>query len=319
VKIHKIRFFVKILAFLILVYGAYMGIRFRNFLPRATCTNSSNYSASCFLMPLQNLQFGLVNLNSIADGRGGIVSFPEYIHFLGKAWTYFLFFLGLLIFAIIFNKLWCGWACPFGIFQDSLTFIRNKIKIRELQLSDRIIERLSSGKYISFLLFYGLLVVAFFGFRGNLTPFFCRLCPAKSFLCIFQGNLMNLSIGSPPGLIWSILTCALAGFVLIGAFYKERFFCYFCPTPVLLNLFGKLSFLRFSKNAHKCNSCGKCWHCCPMRIKDVYLQKKGKDALKEDCILCLQCVKDCPKGALSIKYLGKEILTADQQENKAVK
>ena len=46
----------------------------------------------------------------------------------------------------------------------------------------------------------------------------------------------------------------------------------------------------------KCISCGKCKRVCPMNV-DVTDNSRKRENGKE-CILCMECVKRCPKGAL---------------------
>ncbi|MCI6952047.1 MAG: 4Fe-4S binding protein, partial [Clostridium sp.] len=47
----------------------------------------------------------------------------------------------------------------------------------------------------------------------------------------------------------------------------------------------------------KCVSCGKCLRICPMNVEVTDNQRKTRKNGTE-CILCLECVDQCPKKAL---------------------
>lgn len=305
-KVRRIRFLVQIISFLLLIYGGYVGLRFKNFLPMWACTNPSNYSAACYLLPLQRLQEGL-SVYPLDYHR--TMPFPGYVIMWGW-WAYLSFFLSLIVFAIVFNKTWCGWFCPFGTFQDWISSIRKKIGIREIQFSERTKHILAPIKYISLMLFLITPAIYALGFNTG-TPIFCKICPVKSFLSIFEGNLLNFGIGYPPGVMASILTCIITGVTLVGIIFKERFFCFFCPIAGFINIFNKFSFFRFRKNVNSCNGCGNCWRVCPMDIKEVYQEKTKENVLAEDCILCLKCIEACPQdNALFVRFFKKDIFSS---------
>ena len=46
----------------------------------------------------------------------------------------------------------------------------------------------------------------------------------------------------------------------------------------------------------KCISCGKCKRVCPMNVDVIDNSRKRENG--KECILCMECVKRCPKGAL---------------------
>ena len=72
----------------------------------------------------------------------------------------------MLISILILGKIWCGYLCPFGFFQDILTIIRKKLKIAPVRIPDK-------GKPLVKLLKWGILICLMFGIG------FCRLCPIK--------------------------------------------------------------------------------------------------------------------------------------------
>ncbi len=313
-KVYKIRGFAQFISFILLTYGAYAGLRFKAFVPLWLCTNPSHYSVACYLLPLQNLQYGLLDMTTpITQVVGGAVTIPEFSVLWGKSFAYLSLFLSLIISAILFSKLWCGWFCPFGTLQDGISYLRKKVHVRESQFSEKMKKNLNSFKYIFLIL---LLIAPFMflcGFKAQ-TPIFCKVCPARPLLSIFEGSLKNLGIGTPPGVGMSILTCLIAGITSIGITYRERFFCLFCPVAGFINIFRKIGLLKLEKNAHACVGCGNCWRSCPLDIKEVYLEEEKRGVMEEDCVLCLRCIESCPEDdTLFLKYLGKKIFSSSKK------
>lgn len=300
-RVYRARYVTQIIFFLLLMYGAYVGLRFGNFLPMWRCPNQYGYSQGCYLLPLQRFQYGLTICPQ--DKKG--LPFPAYVVMWGQTAAYLRFFLSIIIFIIIFNKLWCGWFCPFGTFQDGVSFIRKKIGIREVKFSERTKYLLMPFKYILLVLFLSAPIIFALGFKVE-SPLFCKICPVKSILNLFGGNALNLSIWFPSDTMASILTCIITGITLTGIFFRKRLFCLFCPIAAFINIFNKFSLLQIKKNVNTCTACGNCWQKCPMDIKEVYLEREKGSVLPKDCIFCLRCIETCPQDdTLSIKFFKK--------------
>ena len=54
--------------------------------------------------------------------------------------------------------------------------------------------------------------------------------------------------------------------------------------------------LRIRCRKEKCVSCGKCKSVCPMDVDVTDNRRSRKNGT--ECILCMECVKHCPKNAL---------------------
>lgn len=307
-KISRFRYLIQIIFFIFFIYGAYLGLRVINFLPVWRCPNQVSHSQGCYLLPLQRLQQS-INVPT-TDTRG--IPFAGYVIF--KGWgTYILFFMTLIIFSIIFNKLWCGWLCPFGTFQDTVTFIREKIGFKCLHLTEAIKHKLKPIKYVLLFLFLFLPFISGIGLPSE-PPIFCKICPVKSFLSIFDGNFLNLAVRISTNTLFSIITCIFAGVIFSAMIFINRFFCFFCPVAAFINIFSRFSFLRLKKNASKCNFCGNCWMNCPMDIKEICIEKNKNDIQKENCILCLRCIENCPQDAVLFIKVFKKIFFSSSQK-----
>ena len=102
-------------------------------------------------------------------------------------------------------------------------------------------------------------------------------------------------------MFWSFIIGNLlyyaVGIILAFYFRDNRAFCkYICPVAVFLKPASYFSVLRIKCDKSKCISCGKCRRVCPM---DVDITDNSRKRLNgTECILCLECVKNCPKKAL---------------------
>ena len=288
-KIYKVRCVVQLAFFLLFIYGAYVGLRFPNIIPLWRCPHQNSYSEGCYLLPFHRIQYGY----SVYPQENRGMPFPGYIVMWGKA-AYLRFFLFLIIAVFIFNKIWCGWLCPFGTLQDFIYYIKSKFKLKKILFSQRIKYIIRPFKYIFLVSFLGAIVIFALGYPVS-GPLFCKICPAKTLLLPLEGNLLNLSVQFPHQTLDSIITCIIAGFILAACIFKRRFFCFFCPIKAFINLFNIRLFWHLKKNPDGCNFCSRCEQVCPMEIKEVYLEKKTKNISDKECIFCLRCVDECPK------------------------
>ena len=89
----------------------------------------------------------------------------------------------------------------------------------------------------------------------------------------------------------------VVGIALAYAFKDNRAFCkYICPVTVFLKPMSYYSLLRVKCDEEKCVSCGKCKQVCPMDVDVTDNSRKRMNGT--ECILCMECVKNCPQKAL---------------------
>ena len=299
-KIYRTRFIIQLLFFLLLIYGAYVGLRLPNITPLWRCPHQNSYSEGCYLLPFHRIQYGY----SVYPQENRGMPFPGYMVMWGKG-AYLRFFLFLIIAVFIFNKIWCGWACPFGTLQDFIHYVKRKFKLQEILFSQRIKDLIRPLKYIFLVFFLGALILLALGYPVS-GPLFCKICPAKTLLQPFEGNLLNLSLQFPHDTLDSVITCIISGFILAALIFKRRFFCFVCPIKAFINLFNIRLFWHLRKNPDSCNFCLRCEQVCPMETKGVCLEKKAKTIFSKDCIFCLRCIDECPKKGVLKATIFKE-------------
>ena len=251
----------------------------------------------------------------------------------------------VVVAAIILGRFFCGWLCPFGLYQDVLTRIRKATGKRHLSFSKKTNTALGQSRYIIIAVFLLLSVIfssyaisgieivpgtrpgggqgAEAGVVGQLNEPFCIVCPMRP-LCTF----VECSVGSMKwSYVWDItqespwsggyatlLNVPILVAVTAIAFSYRRVWCRICPLGALTALFSsftpfkQIALAKLVKEEKKCTKCGICKRVCPTQADDVF-DKKGGDVTESRCILCARCVEICPyDDALSIKFAGKTVM-----------
>jgi len=205
------------------------------------------------------------------------------------------YFVTYILLAILFGRIFCGFICPMGFFQDILWKISDILHVEKFSRKERFVKILDICRYLMLFFFFGL---AFFGLD------FCNFCPAVITLTGLSGIRTHLTVGYVLGVI-----------LMIFSFFMRRFWCNVCPMGYLVGLFHKLCLFRLKKDCTACTSCAACYESCPMRIKEIYTETQKTDVTATECIFCGECIRKCPEnGALSITFLGKKIYTASRKD-----
>ena len=294
--IDRFRFWFQIGAFLLLTYGGCYAINIGDRLPTLACVFNETTGGSCYLMGFQHQTN--IPLKQLFTGRG--------IGLLTGLLTFVGFFL-------LFNKAWCGYACPLGTLQDWITKLRTKARIRYSAYSPESFKRLNKIKYV----LLALLILIPLGMSNSAFGLprlnhdfsvpFCMICPGRTLLPVFSGDLSQLVIdfSSKTKLVFTALGMAVTGIFLTGAFFKKRFFCLFCPMSAFHYIFHKAALLRLSKKGEKCTRCGNCYRVCDVGIREIADDVESKNIVQDDCMMCLKCVSACPEDkCLSLKFVG---------------
>ena len=231
-----------------------------------------------------------------------------------------IFLLALVPFLLTFiwGRFFCSWVCPFGAIHQFFTWLARKTGRRKGAVDRRPLRI----KYILLIVF---LVASLFGTQlvGWLDPFsFLTRSSAVSVLPGMNFLLQRgLQVGAgDAGIVArvvkplyefvrkTVLTGKqrtftqplLIGFVLMLVlylnFYRRRFFCNsICPLGAFYGIFARYSLIHL-KTTGECKGCNACANHC------TYYGSPYQDYLKSECLLCFNCVADCPHSAVAVEW-----------------
>jgi len=293
--LRRFRFWLQLLLFILLVYGGYAAINLGQNLPTFSCGyNQDGKGGVCYLLPLQH---------QLARGPASLFSWAGIAVLTG-----FLYF---VIWFFVFNKAWCGYACPLGTIQDWITALRKKMGIPYASYTWEQFRHLKKIKYALLVLMIFIPMGIGSGiFSHDMATPFCMICPGRTIIPLFTGDFSQLTIdfSSKTKMIMTTLGMLVTGLFFTGSFIKKRFFCFFCPMSALHYMLSKPAFLKLKKDGSKCTKCGDCYSVCDMQIKEIADDVDNINILQDDCIMCLKCISACPEeGCLKVNFLGQHV------------
>lgn len=178
-------------------------------------------------------------------------------------WTYT--FITLFIWG---RGLFCGWLCPFGALQEMAAWLGEKLKFRQVKVSEQWHRRLIYLKYPILLVLVG---TAFYSLE--LAEKLVEVEPFKTSITLFF-------VRSWPFVVYAV------GLLVIGMFI-HKFYCrYLCPLGAGLAVLGKLRLFSWLDRVQLCGKpCQHCKNSCGINA----IRKDGRIDYNE-CIQCLECV-----------------------------
>ena len=164
---------------------------------------------------------------------------------------------------LLFGRGWCGYACWTAMVLDFLPY----------KVPQQPRKPIGWIRYLTFAASLIFVAALFLAKVGNIERIM--------FWAFLIGNAVYYAVG----------------ILLAFAFRDNRAFCkYVCPIMVFLKPMSYYSLLRVRCDREKCVDCGACRRACPMDVDVTDNSRKRRNGT--ECILCMECVKHCPKGAL---------------------
>ena len=221
---------------------------------------------------------------------GGVVSVYNYattgmlvkkIH--GSALV--LMYIGFTL-ALLAGPAFCGWACPFGSFQEWLGKLGKKLFRKRFNqlIPSRVDGWLRYLRYVVLIWVVWVTAVSARLIFADYDPYFA--------LFNFWGGEIAISA--------LVILCM----VIFLSLFVERPFCkYACPYGALLGIFNLFRIFKVKRNADSFIYCKLCDRACPMNIK----VSAGASVRNHQCISCLKCTSEqqCPVSATVSMTTGK--------------
>ena len=219
----------------------------------------------------------------------------------------------------LFGRLFCAWACPFGLFQDligySTSWIRKYEPTHETNLNLRqvgefiVIATALVSTFIGVNVAIGEKEAAQAAFGVFFDQPWAVLSPSTFLftaipLLFWWGGIENFLVWEKFVLIDVVFWLRLFVFIiaLIVIIYTPRGWCrWFCPVGIIMGHLGTHSLLGIGRNISKCTHCRLCEDVCPMGVR--ILSHPAEKVRSPQCTNCLDCVAVCPDDAMEIKFL----------------
>ena len=226
----------------------------------------------------------------------------------------FLIALIVLLSPFVIGRAFCGWVCPLGTTIDVTDrwlakkknrSTRNLRKIKTVALVLLLLLALF-GIQLSWLLdplpilwrSLGIIGMAlFFLFSEGIFNGLYATGIFSDVISSVQDKITSYLFPLSAPTFLNLLIPIIIIVVILGlAKISRRFWCRnLCPLGALLGLVAKFSPLQRFVNQEFCSSCAICWNKCKMDA----IEKDFVTTEKSECILCLDCSRDCPEKAIT--------------------
>lgn len=181
---------------------------------------------------------------------------------------------------LLFGRAFCSWVCWNAALFEFLPVKNNNKTVSEKSLN---------YKYISLIIVFLIPLVLI----------------AKGYT--FQSHKDQF--------IWLLAengTIYVLGITLTFILKDRRAFCkYVCPAGALMTVTSTKSIIKVEKNHLTCSRCHLCDDVCPMNVPVMKYVTSNQRVSDPECILCLECVKKCPKKCLTVGIGTKSEVTPE--------
>ncbi len=214
-----------------------------------------------------------------------------------------LWSLAILIPALFLGRFFCGWICPLGTLHHCAGAIRSERKSGRRRIDANRYKPWQAFKYY---LLFALLAAALAG--SALGGIFDPIALAVRAFGLSVLPAWNYALGhSGPHFRQAFLLGVILIFLIALNLRITRFWCRaLCPLGALLGLASRWSILGLEKHPGNCGDCNRCLLHCQGGDDPI----PGAPWRKAECHLCLNCVADCPDGAIRFRFFPRKPATA---------
>ncbi len=222
--------------------------------------------------------------------------------------------IALIVLTLLFGRIYCSVICPLGIMQDFFGWLGKKTKKNRYTYfpAKNILRYVMLGVFIIGLItgFASIaLLIEPYSIYGRIAH--SILAPAwqwgNNILAEWAESANSYAFYEKE--IWlkgmPVLIVAAASLIIIAilAWRGGRTYCNtICPVGTFLGFISRFSLLKPVINTDKCNSCGLCARNC----KASCIDPKTHTIDYSRCVVCMDCIGKCNKGAISYNYRRSE-------------
>ena len=187
----------------------------------------------------------------------------------------FLWFLGLIPLTYILGRVWCGWVCHLGAFQEFL-FTNPKFPVL------RSVGAKKTLKFLQYVLLATLITHLFI----TKTNIWCRIDPFLAGFSLFSATKIGL---------------ILLGITLLSSVLVFRPFCRgACPIGLILGWVSRIPGASILEDKSECIQCSVCSETCRSQAIDRIKEGEKISLLYDnrECNVCGECMSYCDKNAI---------------------
>lgn len=231
---------------------------------------------------------------------------------------------GLILLTLVFGRVYCSVICPLGVMQDIFGWFGKKSKKNRYFYSPAK-KWLRYGFLAAFILALVLgagSVVALFApysaygrIASNLfaplyrwgNNLFALIAERAGSYAFYPVDVWMKGVGT---FVVAVVTLGVLAFL---AWRNGRTYCNtICPVGTVLGFFARFSWFKPVIDTTKCNGCTLCARNC----KASCINPKEHKIDYSRCVVCMDCVDKCTRGAISYAHPKKQIIVDESASNK---
>jgi polyferredoxin len=210
-----------------------------------------------------------------------------------------LWSLAILIPTLLLGRFFCGWICPLGTLNHLAGNIRSERKTGRQRIASNRYKQWQTFKYY---LLFALLLAAFLGagLIGILDPIALTVRSLALSILPAGDYALPLTVSFKQAHFRQAFPLgAIFIFILAVNLRITRLWCRaLCPLGALLGLASRWSILGLVKRPAECEDCSRCLLHCQGGDDPI----PGVPWRKAECVLCMNCVGDCPENGIQFRF-----------------